>query len=956
MKKITKIVLCSLAFVILGTSVAIATQANTGAHENEATQEKKALDITRILKNEKGCTFEAGAKTPKESNKEDFGVQVTADAKGSKFSYNGIVDLSTPDTFLGFMFTPTQQGSNETSSFKVTLTDIYDENKYLTMEFMCGTNWGYPEATWIRFSESGKYAGVGSMFLVNAGDGTEDYYYLYNPTNAPDYAFGTSSFGSKICMSYHGKVGESFYVPSYFYYSAEEKAIYANCCYNWAPDRYDKVFDFDNPYLVGSNIFEGFTTNEVYLSVELDAVPSGSHILLTDFGGVDMSEELPDTMPSMTINTRGYVRNELPYGVKGETSTYPIFEAMAYSPYDGIFSVEEISVRYGGENVPVINGRFATKKSGVYTIYYTAMSELGYKVSDQIQVLVKDSYEQEVDYIFNEDIPSQVQLGKGKIYLPDGIASGGSGKLEVERTLTLNGNTVELFDEGAVDYFIPKCDGETAVYELCYSVTDITGRTVDFTKEIAVSISDKPVLSNVYIPRAVRAEYATQFAKATAVYYKNGEAVDSPVKVRINGEFLDDTLSYKPKDEGDLKVEYIAYHPDFPTDESKAFIRSENVEVLKLVRTSEEFFGSYFLKENVAETSAGDTHIYFARNDSSKPIKLTYANALAAMDFSVKFDVSKKNTASSARVILVDSQNADVSVVFEIQNESGFPVLYINGVRQKQIAGSFENETKQQLAVRYSNYDYSVRDFTGAVVGKVTHTEKGDVFKGFESKCVYVSIEADGVGEDLGIYMYALNEQMLSNAIVDRKAPDIFFEEQLAVSRYYDYGATVLVSAAKAYDVFSDVESLMVVVTAPNGECLYNGSIDKAYSFTGNQYGIYTIEYIAIDTVGRKTTLNCSVEIQDYIAPEITGTYSFEKAYLIGDTLTLPEIKASDNASEQVKTYYVIITPNGYWKIPTENKYTFTELGYFTICLCAVDEAYNVTRIEFEVAVGEDGE
>lgn len=956
MKKKIMIALCSLAFVTLGTSVAMAAQSNVNGNGDNTSKAEKPLDITRVLRNDNGCTFEANAGTPAEANKEDFGVSVTANSKNSKFSYNGIVDLSTKETFLGFMFTPTQQGSNETDSFVVTLTDIYDENKYLKMEFMAGTNWGYPESTWIRFSESGKYNGIGSSYLANAGDGTGEYHYLYNPVNAPDYAFGPSSFGSIISASYHGKVGENRYVPSYFYYSAEEKAIYANSCYGWAPNRFDKVFDFDNPYLVGSNLFEGFTTNEVYLSVEMAAVSSGSHILLTDFGGVDMSAELPDKVPSVTLDLMGYDRNELPYGAKGETSTYPVFNAMAYSPYDGIFTVEEIFVRYGGENIPVINGRFATKKSGMYTIFYTATSELGYKVSEQIQVLVKDVYAKEVDYAFNEEIPSQAKLGSGKIYLPDGVASGGFGKLKVERTLTLNGEPVKLYTEGTVDYFIPENSMETSVYELCYSVTDITGRTVDFKKDISVIVSDKPVLSNVYVPKAIRADYATQFAKATAVYYKNGQAIDAPVKVRVNGEVLAESLTYTPTAEGELTVEYIAYNPDFPTDEGKAFIRTEKVSTLKLVRTSEEFFGSYFLKENAVLSEAGDSYIYFSRIDSAKPARLTYANALAAMDFSIKFDVNKENAASNVRLILEDSQNANVSVVFEIRNEGGFAVLYINGVKQKQIAGSFESQTTQQLCVQYSNYDYSVRDFTGTVVGKVTHTAKGDLFKGFDGKLVYATIEADGNDKNLGVYIFSINGQMFSNGVVDRKAPDIFFEEQIAVSRYCDYGSTIVVSAAKAYDVFSAVESLTVAVTAPNGECLYKGAIDQAYSFTGNQYGTYTIEYVALDTVGRKATINCSVEIGDYVAPEITGTYSFEKGYFIGDTLTLPEITATDNVSEKVKTYYVIITPNGYWKIPSENKYTFTETGYYTICLCAVDEARNVTRIEFEVAVGKEGE
>ena len=952
MKKITAIVLGALSVASVSVGAVIATAQSNQGKSNTETPTAETVDITNVLKNENGCVFEAGAKTPKESNIEDFGVAVTANSTASKFSYNGIVDLNEQDTFLGFMFTPTQHGSNETNSFIVTLTDIYDENKYLTMEFMCGTVWGYPDTTWIRFSESGKYTGIGSVYAANAGDGTADYHYLYNPIGAPDYAFEPSSFGSSISTSFHGKVGENRYVPSYFYYSAEEKAIYGNSCYSWAPERYDKLFDFDNPYLVGSNVFEGFTTNEVYLTVEMNAVASGSHILLTDFGGVDMSKELPNVAPKITLDTCGYKENALPYGVKGETATYPIFNALAYSPRESIFKVEDISVRYGGETIPVINGRFATKKSGVYTIFYNTVSEFGYKVGKQVQVVVKDGYEQEVEYTFNEAIPTEVQLGSGKIYLPDGVAKGGSGNLNIERTLTLNGEPVRLYTEGTVDYFLPIDGEEMGVYELCYSVTDITGCTVEFKRDIIVSISDKPVLSNVYVPEAVRVGFPTVFAKATAVYYKNGEKLEAPVKVRVNGQMLAEDLSYTPTQEEELTVEYIAYNPDAPTDESKAFIRTEQVKTLKLTKEEGAYFASYFLTENLSFASAADTHIQYAQQDALKIARMTYANALAAMNFSVKFDVSKGNTANKVRVILTDSKDADISVVFEIRNEGGFAVLYINGVKQGQIVGSFAEESTQDLAVQYSNYDYSVCDFTGDVVGKVTHTAKGDIFEGFTSELVYMTLEIEG-SAITNLSIYSINDQMFSNGVVDRKAPDIFFDEQIAFARYFNYGDTVVVPAAKAYDVFSGVASLNVEVKTPGGTTLYSGAADKAYTFKAEHYGLYTIEYIAVDTNGRETKLNCSVEIGDYTAPQIVGEYTFAEAYRIGDTVSLPNIEATDNIENEIKTYYVIITPNGYWKIPSGNSYTFRESGYYKICLCAVDEAYNITRLEFKVAVGE---
>lgn len=903
---------------------------------------------SRALKNVKGCSFESGVKSPEETLEEYTGVKVTTGTGVSTFQYNGICNLKESGEFISFLFLPKELGTAEANDFVITLTDVYDSSKYLTLDFYDGYRSNYPMATWLACSESGKYTPFG---------------YEYNGAKL--------SVGTSIACTWRGLIannqGTTDWQETCLYYDVEEKALFTYSYSRLTPggifqngyQNYQSkklVFDFDDKNYLDTNIFEGFTTDEVYITVDISSNVN-AHLLVTKLGGVDLGEEeLPSQSPVISLDYQGYDENNLPYGVAGADSSYPVFDAIAYSAVDGVFAPQEITVLYGTESVPVVDGRFATEKVGVYSINYTATSVRGENTRKSVRVLVKNAYNEQPGYLINQDIPDTVYVGTERIYLPDGEAYGGSGNLKVSVSLASNGEPLEIHTQGNAKYFVPEVkSGTETTYVLTYEIEDITGRKTLETKNIRVAYSQKPVIEKVKVPIAIRKDYVTKFAKAEALFVADGIKKEVPVKIRVNGEFLSDALTYEPKAEGVLLVEYVAYHPDYPNDEGKAAIEQYEVAVLALkTKTDEngknpEYSSSYFYTSGMEYSEALSMCVEYEK--TAENAMFTYANLLSASSLKLIFDMNK-NTSEGFDVVLQDGVNPLEKVVLSVRNRLGLPALYLGDKLLGALGGSLIQETAQQMQIVYDNYAYNVYGRNGEYIGAITNYENGLPFEGFTSGSVYVSFEFDertDTGAKFSIY--SLNGHNFSKVEKDNKSPDISLNNSIPTLRYEEYGSTVLVSGAKAWDVFGSVTSLKVKVTAPDKTVVYEGNIDKDYTFTANQYGTYNIVYTAIDNSLMSATKRTSVCILDTQAPTIQDGNSFKAVYSVGDKISLPEIVAKDNKDEHVGTYYVIILPTGEWKVVTAASYTFTMKGNYVIREVAVDEALNTAYREFDIIV-----
>lgn len=941
MKKSVKAWIAGLLTVgIAGVATGVVAQAVSESKESStpiATESEYAP--SKALKNVRGCTFESGVKSPDETLEEYTGVKVTSVGSAS-FRYNGLCDLRENGDFISFIMMPDEMGTAEIDSFVITLTDAYDSSKYITMNFYDGYRSNYPMATWVSFSESGKYTPFG---------------YEYNGEKL--------TVGTSIACSWRGVVannqGNTIWQQTNFYYDVDEKAIFTyahnalgsdGLFTNGYQDYQTKklLFDFDDEKYLDTNIFEGFTTDEVYITVDVTSNVN-AHLLVTKLGGVDLSgDELPSKAPEISIDYQGYDQNDLPYGVACDESSYPVFDAIAYSPIDGEFEPQEISVLYGTENVPIVNGRFATKKAGVYTVNYTAASVRGESTRKSVRVLVKNDYVQTPSYAVNSDIPSEAYVGEDKVYLPDGKAGGGSGNLDIVTTLACGGEEVEILTKGNAKYFVPqlKSDENEATYVLAYTIEDITGRKTIVEKNIIVKRSDRPIIDTVSVPAVIRRDYVTTFASTTAIFVDGDEKITVPVKIRVNGTFLNG-CEYTPTTLDTLTLEYVAYHPEYPDDETRAAIERYEVEVLAL--HSEKSSISYFLVDGMEYLESLSTSVLYSK--TAENATFTYANVLSASSLSLVFDM-QKNASEGFSITVRDSVNPVEKIVFSVENRLGLPALFVGDTMLGALGGSMVVESAQQMKIVYDNYAYSVYGRNDEYIGTIAEYSNGLPFEGFTSGAVYVEFSFDE-RTDIGanFWLYSLNGHTFSWADGDKKSPDISLNHSLPTLRYEKYGSQVLVSGATARDVFGSVESLTVKITAPNKSVVYEGAIDEDYTYTANLYGTYNIVYTAVDDSNKKTTLRTAVCIADTEAPTIENKISFKAQYSVGEKITLPKITAKDNKDENVSTYFVVILPTGEWKTVSTASYTFSIKGDYKIRAVAVDEALNTTYVEFAVKV-----
>lgn len=919
-------VACGAGIGVASVGIALAVSNNNTNGNAPKTQQAEVLNM---FENIKGCTFEPMVTSPKETFQEYTGVKVTAAAgQRSAFRYNGIFNLREGGDFIRYLFLPETMGTADLTDLVITLTDVYDENKYLTIKVVDGETYRSYMSSFIVCSESGKYEGFG---------------YQFNET--------TQSAGTACTGSWRGieNLKPGLWEQTVFYYDVEEHQLRnryqrpttgynpeADTGYTYELDRL--LFDFDDKRYLGENVFEGFTSDEVYITVEMEAAMNPGSLLVTMLAGVDTSGETIDSRPSqVTVDYAGYDKNNLPVGIAGKGYSYPIFDAVAYSPQDGIYEVDDVSVRYGGSIVKVENGRFATEEEGTYQILYTATSKNGNKAYKTVEVQVRSQEEISCNYVFPSEIPDVVYVGKDKVYLPDGKVLGGSGNVTVKSSLFIGDEEVEILESGKGRYFIPTVkEGAETTYVFRCNVVDITGKDNLFEKNIVVKLPTAPVIEDVTVPKAVRVGYETKFAIPTAyTIAQDGTKTDVPVTMTVNGTACENGV-YSPTNAGTLNVVFKAGETE----------TSYKVEALARP-TSENGNNWYFLPNNFTFDEASDTRISFVKGEGEGTFD--FANLVSADGFSFSFDV-EKNKIPEVKITITDGVNPNQQVDFYVRDHLGTPMLYAGDISLGGLSGSLVAESTALIGFSYDNDGYLLVS-NGNNIGKVEYYANGEFFEGFTSGGVYLTVTVNGE-TNARFDLAEVNGHPFTMDVEDFKRPTISFEQSVTTQRSVNKGDKFTVYKARGWDVFSAVSQVMVTVKSPSGEIVYTGSCEQDFELTANEYGSYDITYVVRDTEGWDQKYYYKVNSVDVTPPVITGEYTFKKYYKVGETVTLPEIEATDD-SGKVQRYHFIITPLGEWRVIVEgNKYTFPEAGTYRICLAAMDTSMNKTYIEYEVFVG----
>lgn len=656
---------------------------------------------------------------------------------------------------------------------------------------------------------------------------------------------------------------------------------------------------------------------------------------------------------TLSVDTLGYARSELPQGYAGKS--YPVFAYTATDADGAPVANADVTVfDPSGKMLPLKNDRFDTAVEGKYKMEYTARKDSVFAQDTiEITVLGASAYTAPT-YAINADIKGSVLTGEN-VLLPEGVMTGEGAKADV--SVTYAGDyTCEpqiLGGDGAV-YFVPEAAG---TYTLKYEITDFVGGTNTATKTITVTDSELPILRVPSVSKVAHVGAASKYPIAEAILYRNGEKIYVPVKTFVNDTDITQSMMFAPTQAGTYTVKYSAANI---YDAQKVAESEHTVTVYGDAEPSDAYANRFFAFDNMTMTYRNEVQdkesfvtVLTAVAQGNKAT-FDFKNPIREEFLSVALGAEgKANSFGSLNIRFVDSKHADESICITLkENDDKKVEVSLNGKKvadwNKTFTGDIDDYTQSSFTVRYDAATKSLLDEDGAVIAPIAAYENGTVFRGFTSKSAYLQMEMAQVTQSSQVKLYRIAGQTISDAPADTLTPMLIYRDGYMRTQNADMGETVTVGHIGVFDLFDIAPTIKATVTSPSGKQIYSGDITSDYSFEITEYGTYSVEYVGCDASGREQTVRAIVQVIDRIAPEIK-IKDYVSKVTKNTEYTFAEAEVSDNYSKDVTTWISVSYNGGAAEYATDGKYTFRKAGAYTITYGAEDAAGNRTFASYTV-------
>ena len=837
--------------------------------------------------------------------KEQTGLQVVMHSSSAEIQYNGLIDLSDNDEsspLFELIFSPQKKGEPEIQYLTFTFTDFVDPSNYLVFKIYALAN-QFPNVCMVSAYGNGQsmYKSTGVSYPSS----------LIGSTNYPlAIYFDATTLNTKAWPTRWGK--------------------------NEDRNSLDALRDLDACSGTGwvnkeEPAWEGLKSGLYNLTITAEKVHSSSaSFVLTALDGVSFNKEeasVADERLSLVVDYASYDKNALPYGVVG--LGYSVREATAISNFGGSHVVAPIVVDSMGDTIPVINGKFYPEKSGIYFVLYNTTSDLGNVGKKRYRVIVKDAYDEEISYEPSEYFATNVIVGD-TVFLYEGVAAGGSGRLDVKSEVFYNGVEIATDNEGFCDFFIPEQAGE---YLVKTHLTDYLNTTKTFESSITV-LERTEKLSIGFIPNAVIKGQTFIIPKG----YYLGENGTEVATVKINGEnYNEDT--YIPE-----KTFTLSY--------SGAGTEKTYTVQVQDCEHKTGFIANYFYVENgnIDFNKDGAMEFVSQNGNSSFDFVRPLSRELISFSFSLLED---EKDFTSIDFIIRDSIYPDksiaVSILKEVQVDNSVKYfIVLNGGLDKIEVDENLLTSVCSVAFNYAQGTFILPD--GSVIGKVSFYSNMRKYEGL-SDLVYFTLSVNGVQEDNKFKLVSICNQTLMDYETDITLPEFIWEKEFVSLEQKQLNEQYATRIICGYDVLDERLDTKVTVRY-NGKTVYTGKGDTSYTFKLESFGTYTVIYELSDGNGNSARSTVTVAIVDNVAPNISLSGRYSKSAKVGTAISLANVNVSDNVSNNVKIYYIIRNlKTGKEIVLNTNKYTFAQKGNYTIRILAVDEANNVSSVEYTLEV-----
>lgn len=875
---------------------------------------------------------------------QSYSGQIVTLQNNVALTYNKLIDLSdnvfddaledkTQNTpLVELVVQPNAIGQKDMTALYIEFVDAYDPTNFISIR--------------VRYFD---YAPKISRIRTKAtGQGWVGYYYQFltaelEVNDAPSHEDGGMVTNASFTQSATGKNFEESVLRLYF--DNQENALYAKPDQETSHDGLNTpvpwlVRDYDSTDLklgAGDTPWRGFTTGEVYMRIYATGVSDSANIAILNVDGDVLSDKYMDDQEAPTINVDLGNDDSAPLAKVG--TPYTIFDYSVYDTYTGTYSLEP-KVYFGNSEVAIADGKFTPDREGTYTIVYTGCDYYGNEAIKKIEVEARRTIDKP-ELVKTDSLPSNAAYGQ-KLTVPEFSGSGGAGGIVTDVQVTLNGKNVEL------EYGAFRCLSE-GVYIIKYTVTDYVGGMARETEYITVSRSDKPVFDEdqLSLPPVFLAGETYTLETYTAYYYgENGaEAVVSRISM------YDETT-------GEWKaIENGAYTPSYTDGGKTAKLRytferngaeqvyEKEVPIVFVNVGYAGFMADYFTGDNVTLTCADGLRFDIAEGESGT---VSFVRPIDVKHLEFSFAIKGERLAQAFdtfSIKLTDANDPTLCVVLTVQNTaSGYYIRINDGARK-----AFGVELDGDFSIAFDHETSSFTDIYDYALGTVETYKNGKQFVGFPSGSVYAEFTVTGAKE-APVALLQIANQNFNDTYYDYNQPLITINGY--VSGSYDIGDEIVLPTATAYDVFSNVEDVKVMVKIGSTTVFRNLSASVTQKFTISEYGTYQIIYTAQDADGNVATLNRYVTCFDRVKPELEFSGSFITEAKSGDTFALPQYTVKDNGDVSkviVETYFC--TPDGIMYACDGKEVTFTGTGTYVIYYQLIDENDNTAFYAFSVVV-----
>lgn len=885
--------------------------------------------------------------------------------EGDSFCYNVPIDLTGKGLVDVISFFPNFSLEDRKDAYRITvrLTDAYDPSVYV--DFVCAVPTESVKEFYFR-------AGASNQRI----SGMEKYWGEETELKSDRSKFVRVD-GQLYLLHFENSL-VSYGTPAGYYGPQSAPIVWKldtenDCIYSKVGTRDTvPITKMSEIEFYGEDVFKGFTTGEVYLSLFASEYTTNfvNFQIASIFGvseeGLKAYDYFDEKKPQVNIDVTETDGNGV-YAVTGVP--FEIFAAQAtdINFYGQVTAKVFYNYSNGsGQYVPLQDGVFTPDKVGVYTIVYEAKDIFGNTGSSTIKVnsVKKDRNGRVLTGPIEIELAEQGDFSAGKeAYVPAYTCRGINGKIDVEiSALAPNGTVIEI--DSVTRKFLPLEAGE---YEIAYRCRD---NVFDVVKKLVINVKnsetirflDEPILYNHYIKG-----YEYVIEEFCAYEFSTGmpQKVPSSLQVRFDGGEWQNAEFSGVKIEGENTVQFkfsAAGAEDcvtrpYPIIETKV----EKTEIIfgQPVTTYNTDYATYFVGDFARTSTSSD--IEFVAQNTEGENTISYINPVSSRYFKLYFKIPAAAAYDSVRISLTGFYERDAALYFDVVNRGGKIELKTSfGVS---VITTLKYGGEETLSLAYL-----------ADVGKFRFNETFDLAAEypFERDACLLDVRLGGFKDGTG----ALTEdsrtfrisQICNNTFTsnpnDNSAPIIVAKP---ISGFYEKGDKATVYPAEAVDIVSPLNGKAVrvrvifgtggAVKASDGTLMdgEENRSDRQYELTLSEVGVYKVFYEITDSAGQTSQLIYNLTVVDSTVPKITlKGVSLDQviSVSVNEEYTLAGYSVDDEYDESEDIFvitYVVRDKDYSAESVTNGKFVPTRTGYYTVYYYCVDKAGNYFYVSYKL-------